>query len=81
MIGLSEGLEPALQGLATSLIDPSWVARMFTTIARYDLLARIVFGPAMASLLFVGHSAKGDGIWRLEGLCFLIASVSHLQEP
>lgn len=68
--GLGEGLEPPLQGLCTSFVDPQYTARMFTTIARLELIARVAGSPIMGALVIV--SWKGKVI--AEGVCFLLSS-------
>ena len=72
--GLSEGLEPALQGLATSLIDVAFNARMFTTIAVIETIAKLIGGPLMARLFSIGRS-EGHGS---EGINFLTSSILFL---
>lgn len=70
--GLSEGLEPALQGLATSLIDGVYNARMFTTIAVVETIARLIAGPLMARLFSIGRSQGGH---YSRGINFLTSSI------
>lgn len=57
--GLSEGLEPALQGLATSLISEKYYARMFTTFAVLETVAKLIGGPVMARLFSLGRNEGG----------------------
>lgn len=57
--GLSEGLEPALQGLATSLISETYYARMFTTFAVLETVAKLIGGPLMARLFSLGRNEGG----------------------
>ena len=71
---MSEGEEPALQGLATSLIDHRYHARLFTSVAVVEILAKLVGGPTMGKLFSIGH-AKSSGI------CFSVAAVSGLRNP
>ena len=70
--GLSEGLEPALQGLATAL-DMGRHARMFTTVAVIETVGKLIGGPGMARLFAIGRSG-GHGSM---GICFLAASVGN----
>lgn len=70
--GLSEGLEPALQGLATSLIDGVYNARMFTTLAVVETIAKLIGGPLMARLFSIGRSPGGHGS---SGINFLTSSI------
>lgn len=70
--GLSEGLEPALQGLGTSLIDSVYNARMFTTIAVVETIAKLIGGPLMARLFSIGRSEGGHGSRRIN---FLTSSI------
>lgn len=72
--GLSEGLEPGLQGLATSLIDSTYNARMFTTIAVIETVARLIGGPLMARLFSIGRS-EGHGS---KAINFLTSSIVFL---
>lgn len=71
MWGLGEGIEPPLQGLCVYLVPVEYTARMFTTIARLELLGKVVGSPLMGSLVIV--SWKGQVM--AEGLCFLLSSV------
>ena len=68
--GLSEGEEPALQGLATSLIDREYHARLFTSVAVVEILAKLIGGPMMGRLFSIGH-AKSSGV------CFSVSAVSR----
>ncbi len=76
--GTGEGLEPALQGLATSMVDKSHTARMFTNVAFLDLTARIIGGPLMTNLLYIKIK---ESSFRFEGLSFLISAVRSLLLP
>ena len=75
--GLSEGEEPALQGLATSLIDRSYHARLFTSVAVVEIVAKLVGGPMMGKLFSIGRS-HGRGS---KGLCFSVSTVSQQRHP
>lgn len=66
--GMSEGEEPALQGLATSLIDHAYHARLFTSVAVVEILAKLIGGPMMGKLFSIGH-AKSSGI------CFSVSAI------
>ena len=66
---MSEGEEPALQGLATSLIDQVYHARLFTSVAVVEIIAKLVGGPVMGKLFSIGHEKSS-------GLCFSVAAVS-----
>lgn len=66
---MSEGEEPALQGLATSLIDQAYHARLFTSLAVVEILAKLVGGPMMGKLFSIGRAKSS-------GLCFSVAAVS-----
>lgn len=67
---MGEGEEPALQGLATSFIDGAYHARLFTSVAVVEILAKLIGGPVMGKLFSIGH-AKSSGI------CFSVAAVSQ----
>lgn len=72
LCGLGEGLEPALQGHSTSLIDKSENSQLFTTAASMETLARIIAAPIMAKL----YSMKRDKSGKPIGLPFLVSTVS-----
>ena len=67
---MSEGEEPALQGLATSLIDHAYHARLFTSVAVVEILAKLIGGPMMGELFAIGHGKSS-------GICFSVAAVSQ----
>ena len=69
--GLSEGEEPALQGLATSLIDPSYHARLFTSVAVVEIVAKLVGGPMMGKLFAI---TRGDNVKGSAGICFSVSA-------
>ena len=69
--GLSEGEEPALQGLATSLIEPSYHARLFTSVTVIEIVAKLVGGPVMGKLFSIGRS---DNVKGSAGICFLVSA-------
>lgn len=74
MCGLSEGLEPALQGLATSLISEKYYARMFTTFAVLETVAKLIGGPLMARLFSLGRNEgghKGSKGWNYFTSCVI----------
>ena len=72
--GLSEGQEPALQGLTTSLIDRAYHARLFTSVAALEILAKLVGGPIMGKLFAI---TKRDGQGSM-GISFSVSAVSLL---
>ena len=74
--GLGSGLEPATQGLASSLIDPAYNARMFTTVAVLDTLAKLLGGPLAAALYSIRPSLEEPS----SGFNFLGTSVSFHTE-
>jgi hypothetical protein len=74
--GLSEGEEPALQGLTTSLIDRSYHARLFTSVAVVEILAKLVGGPIMGKLFSISQR-HGPGS---SGLCFSVSAVSRIDQ-
>ena len=72
--GLSEGEEPALQGLATSLIDRTYHARLFTSVAVVEIVAKLVGGPMMGKLFSIAQKhGQGSG-----GICFSVSAVSSI---
>ena len=56
--GLSEGLEPGLQALATTLVDKSYNARLLTFVAVLEISGKLAGGPVMGTLFSIG---RGDG--------------------
>ncbi|MCJ1382411.1 hypothetical protein MMC17_005524 [Xylographa soralifera] len=73
LCGFGEGLEPALQGYAASIIDAAQNAQLFTTIAFVETLARITFAPTMAKLYSEGRDANEIP----NGAPFLVSAVSQ----
>ena len=72
--GLSEGEEPALQGLTTSLIDRAYHARLFTSVAVVEIVAKLVGGPMMGKLFSIAQKhGQGSG-----GICFSVSAVSSI---
>ena len=69
--GLSEGEEPALQGLATSLIDRAYHARLFTSVAVVEIVAKLGGGPMMGKLFSIGRSGEVKGS---AGICFSVSA-------
>lgn len=69
--GLGEGLEPALQGLITYLVDSDKTVRLFTTLAVCDTIAEFVGGPVTARLMEIGRRPGHAS----DGYCFLGSSV------
>jgi len=70
LCGAGETLEPALQALASCIIDQSRQASFFSTIAAVDTLANLISGPLMA-YLFAFRDQEGYTY----GFCFLGSSV------
>ncbi|KAL8908408.1 MAG: hypothetical protein Q9207_000827 [Kuettlingeria erythrocarpa] len=69
--GLSEAIQPANQGLATSLIGREYNARFFTTVAVLETVGKLAGGPLQSSLFSIGRK-EGHGSL---GLNFLASSV------
>ncbi len=69
--GLSEAIQPANQGLATSLIGREYNARFFTTVAVLETVGKLAGGPLQSSLFSIGRR-EGHGSL---GLNFLASSV------
>jgi len=68
--GLGEGFEPSLKGLATSLIDGSYNARLLTLATVLEVIGKLIGGPLMARLFSIGRR-DGHGS---DGINFLTAS-------
>lgn len=56
--GLSEAIQPANQGLATSLIPRELNARLFTTVAVLETVGKLAGGPIQSTLFSIG---RGEG--------------------
>ncbi|KAL8824291.1 MAG: hypothetical protein Q9191_005156 [Dirinaria sp. TL-2023a] len=69
--GLGEGFEPSLKGLATSLIDGSYNARLLTLATVLEVIGKLIGGPVMARLFSIGRR-KDHGS---DGINFLTASL------
>lgn len=69
--GLGEGFEPSLKGLATSLIDGSYNARLLTLATVLEVIGKLIGGPLMARLFSIGRR-EGH---RSNGINFLTASI------
>ena len=69
--GLGEGLEPALQGLITYLVNSTQTVELFMTLAVCDTIAELVGGPITAQLMDIGRRPGHAS----DGICFLTSSV------
>ncbi|KAL8721707.1 MAG: hypothetical protein Q9225_001657 [Loekoesia sp. 1 TL-2023] len=69
--GLSEAIQPATQGLATSLITREYNARLFTTVAVLETVGKLAGGPIQSVLFSIGRR-EGHGSL---GINFLASSV------
>ena len=69
--GLSEAIQPANQGLATSLITRDYNARLFTTFAVLETVGKLAGGPLQSVLFSIGRR-EGHGSL---GINFLASSV------
>lgn len=61
-----------MQGLATSLIDGVYNARLFTTLAVVETIAKLIGGALMARLFSIGRRQGGHGS---SGINYLTSSV------
>ena len=68
--GFGEGLDPSLKGLATSLIDGAYNARLLTLATVLEVIGKLIGGPVMARLFAIGRR-EGHGS---DGINFLTAS-------
>ena len=73
--GLSETVQPANQGLATSQISREYNARLFTTVAVLETVGKLVGGPIQSSLFSLGRREGHSGSM---GINFLASSVIFL---
>ncbi|KAF2124973.1 MFS general substrate transporter [Dothidotthia symphoricarpi CBS 119687] len=71
VLGLAEGLEPTVQGLAVALVDPSVTGRLFTFIAALDMAATLFSGPIMGSIFSASQNIGSS--WH--GLVYLVAAI------
>ncbi|UKZ61399.1 uncharacterized protein TrAtP1_002664 [Trichoderma atroviride] len=72
--GMGEGVEPSLQGVMSSLVDPSQFAILFTSTAFLESVGKMISSPFMAFLLRIGRNDDG----RVTGLPFFIAGIFFL---
>ena len=68
--GLSEGMQPANQGLATSLITREYNARLFTTVAVLETVGKLAGGPIQSVLFSIGRRENHGSL----GINFLTSS-------
>ena len=66
-----------MQGLATSLIDHSYHARLFTSVAVVEIVAKLVGGPVMGKLFSISRRHEQGS----KGLCFSVSAVSRQRSP
>ncbi|KAL9615219.1 MAG: hypothetical protein Q9167_000313 [Letrouitia subvulpina] len=69
--GLSEGLQPSNQGLATSFIKQEYNARLFTTVAVLETVGKLVGGPLQSKLFSIGRDDRHGSL----GINFLASSI------
>ncbi len=72
--GLSEAIQPANQGLATSFVARELNARLFTTVAVVETVGKLAGGPAQSALFSIGRR-EGRGSL---GVNFLASAVIFL---
>ena len=72
LIGFGEGLEPALLGHSSSLIDKTQGSQLFSAIVSMESFSRIIAASVMAKLYSVNRDSDG----KPTGLPFLVSSVS-----
>ncbi|KAL8970348.1 MAG: hypothetical protein Q9183_001569 [Haloplaca sp. 2 TL-2023] len=73
--GLSETIQPANQGLATSQVTREYNARLFTTVAVLETVGKLVGGPIQSALFSLGRTEGHSGSM---GINFLASSVIFL---
>ncbi|KAL8845607.1 MAG: hypothetical protein Q9205_000336 [Flavoplaca limonia] len=84
--GLSEAIQPATQGLATSFVPRGLNARLFTTVAVVETVGKLAGGPAHSALFKIGRT-EGRGSLGVNfaassavfGALFLLAAVVRLK--
>jgi hypothetical protein len=74
ILGLAEGLEPTIQGLAVLSADANAYGRLFTLIAVIDETATLISRPMMGLIFAASQDIGGLG----RGLVFVVAAVSSL---
>ena len=62
-----------MQGLTTSLIDRAYHARLFTSVAVLEILAKLIGGPIMGKLLSISKRGNQGS----QGVCFSVSAVSQ----
>ena len=72
--GLSEGLQPSNQGLATSLISREYNARLFTTVAVLETVGKLTGGVLQPTLFSIGRAHHHGSL----GINFLTSSAIFL---
>lgn len=73
LCGFGEGIDPGIQGLASTFASSDHRATMFAILAMVDAAGKIIGGPLMAALYSLGMDVQG----RSPGYCFIAASVCH----
>ncbi|KAL8809676.1 MAG: hypothetical protein Q9200_003207 [Gallowayella weberi] len=78
--GLSEAIQPANQGLATSLIPRDLNARLFTTVAVLETVGKLAGGPIQSKLFSIGrregHGSLGVNFLASSGIFLGLAGVA-----
>ncbi|KAL9042129.1 MAG: hypothetical protein Q9180_000820 [Flavoplaca navasiana] len=84
--GLSEAIQPATQGLATSFVPRNLNARLFTTVAVVETVGKLAGGPAMSALFKIGRTVGRGSLGvnfaassAVFGALFLLAAVVRLK--
>ena len=69
--GLGEGFEPSIKGLATSLLEHHFNARLLTLVAVLEVIAKLIGGPLMARLFSIRRKEDHE----TEGFCYLASAL------
>lgn len=76
LAGLAEGLEPAMQALATSIAGLEFNASLFTFVSMLDTCAELLGGPITAATFSIRDAENLPA-----GYCFFSSAVSVLWPP
>ncbi|KAI4279778.1 MAG: hypothetical protein LQ337_000058 [Flavoplaca oasis] len=84
--GLSEAIQPATQGLATSFVPRGLNARLFTTVAVAETVGKLAGGPVLGALFKIGRTERRGSLGvnfaassAIFGALFLLAAVVRLK--
>ena len=71
LYALGSGFSTAVRSLATSLVEPHHIARLYAAMATMEMIGGMIAGPLISSLYSAGLSLDGGWV----GLPFLATGV------